>query len=799
MRSPTRWQSWIVLCWTFFVWGCSPPEDGVPEAQRLVDVFTPEMVAGTAPAGPPPARTEWRFDGGGDGLKGWEASAGVAGLRIEDGRLVGEGTEGFPVLRLRRSEGLDDTDPLSEVRVRMRSSAGKNLGFHFIGAEERGMDQVHLSGQIAFRLTRTPLVPGEMRDYVVKPTVALRSADIHQLLFQPADAPGARFEIESIRLVFRREVLAEKASGIGWEGVSDTYRETVAARAPEVVSWPLHLPARPRLELALASLDDRPVTFQVTADGVAQPLLKRTLTTSMRWEEVAVDLDELAGRDVTLRLAVTADDPGTLGFWGSPVVRNRVDPAARYGAAASNGRPGPPQGVIFILADTLRRDHLSVYGHDRETSPLIDRLASQGALFQDTLAQGTWTKVSTASLFTSLYPSTVGVFDLPDRVPSSATTLAEVYRRAGFATLGFSSVSFTGKQSNLHQGYETLKETVSFDFNKTARKYVDRLLPWIEDHRNERFFVRLHFFDPHSPFEPAAPYDAMWTEPSSHRKLKEKVVPTIVNPARKALQLPSRQEVLDAVGDVDAYVAGEMGWYDGSIRAMDRELSRLFERLGELGLDEKTLVVFTADHGEEFLEHGRMFHGQSVYGELTNVPLIFRYPGVVPEGARIDETVQLLDVMPTLLDLSGLEIPRGVQGQSLLPLLARAAGPSWHNANGESWRPRPAISERPPIANATEPFDAASSTAIVYDGWKLVVHREPREGVPERELFRHREDPLDAHDIAAEHPDVVERLEAMLDAWRREAEAARLPGDDEAQAEMSPEEIHRLRSLGYLK
>src|SRR4029453_2261175 len=126
--------------------------------------------------------------------------------------------------------------------------------------------------------------------------------------------------------------------------------------------------------------------------------------------------------------------------------------------------------------------------------------------------------------------------------------------------------------------------------------------------------------------------------------------------------------------DPDAYVGFDRDWYDGSIRAMDAEIGRLLEKIRSSDLSGRTLVVFTGDHGEEFLEHGRTFHGQSVYGELANVPLVFWAPGLLPEGKDAGATVERGDVMPTLLDLCGLPVPKEAQGRSLRPLLAREAG-----------------------------------------------------------------------------------------------------------------------------
>ena len=137
--------------------------------------------------------------------------------------------------------------------------------------------------------------------------------------------------------------------------------------------------------------------------------------------------------------------------------------------------------------------------------------------------------------------------------------------------------------------------------------------------------------------------------------------------------MPSRDDLVRAGLDPEAYVDYERAWYDGAIRGMDVEDARLLEGLRNLKLDRRTLVVYTADHGEEFLEHGKMFHGQSTYGELANVPLIFWRPGTIPAGAVVEQTVQAIDLMPTLLEMSQLPVPKSVQGHSLVPLLSASA------------------------------------------------------------------------------------------------------------------------------
>jgi arylsulfatase A-like enzyme len=243
-------------------------------------------------------------------------------------------------------------------------------------------------------------------------------------------------------------------------------------------------------------------------------------------------------------------------------------------------------------------------------------------------------------------------------------------------------------------------------------------------------------------------------------------------------------------------VKHDRDWYDGSIRGMDAEIARLLERLRSLGLADRTLVVFTGDHGEEFLEHGRMFHGQSTYGELANVPLLFWGPGIVAKGPAVDVTVQSIDIMPTLLEISRLPAPEGMQGRSLVPLLA---GPAGEARGGPG---RSAIVEKAAtkgdVGGAPPPRDT-ESFAVVSAGWKLVHNVKRPAGSPEHELYDHARDPLNLHDVAKDNPEIVQRLAKELDAWHGMANAVRLKADAAAAETLSQEELERLRALGYVQ
>lgn len=776
---------------------CTRPE-AAPLAQRLVDDFSPARVTGTPAEDARTTRTVWRFDGPSSGdATGWEAVAGIRDLAVKDGRLAGEATTTAPVLRLGAVTGVDPGDLVQEIQVRMRVSAGQSCGIHFVAATPNGLDEMILGGMEFAWPHQAPITSGEgMETFVVRPIFPVKGADIAQLLIKPVDVPGARFEIESVRLVFRREHLASIPSGIGWHGLGEVYRESVVTRSPESVRWEVQVPGQPRLSLSLATLDERPVTFVVTLRSENKEpveVLRRTLSTPHTWEAASVELDEWGGRKATLDLSLEADQAGALGLWGAPTLRRRGPIPDGDGGAPR------PQGVILVVVDTLRADRLDAYGHRRPTAPAVARMAREGALFRNVMSQATWTKVSVPSMLTSLYPLTNGVRDFPDRLPNSATTLAEVYRKAGYATVGYTSAPFVGSLTNLHQGYDELYERPFGDVSsKTSRTITNHFLPWLREHRDEPFFAFLHYFDPHAPYEPDPPYDRLWTGGVSweeHERQREALQPFIREPDRVQGGVATPAEFQAAKIDRRAFVAREIAAYDGSIRQMDTELERLLERLAELGLDRRTLIVLTSDHGEEFQEHGLSGHGHTLYDELARVPLVVRYPGVVAAGTRVEEPLALLDLMPTMLELSGLELPEGMQGKSALPLLGKGDG-----TTGD--RGRPIFIDRPHAVHFASPYPGDTGAyAVIHEGWKLVWNFKKPEGStkPDFELYDFRRDPGDRQNIAARHPEVVARLFKLIKSWEKDAAASRLPSGEEEARGMSPEERARLRALGYIR
>jgi arylsulfatase A-like enzyme len=801
------------VCWIGFIvlagataWAltsCGGQSHSGPPAFRLVERFAEASVENTPTSIPTPPSPKWG-DGGNEDLDNWKAGTGLSSLRSIQGRLVGTTNDEFAVMYAAKPVTMNEPDSIHAIEVRMRASAGTRVAADFSNTEELDFRALRRSLDSFQPSMSATLVPGdEFQTYILnrRPAPAESTQRIQHLLLLPTDEAGAEVEIESIRVIYRKEHLLATPTGVSWQGLSNVFRESLVSRSPERIVFDVDLPDQPWLDLGVGSLEGGPLTFRVSIESGSQQetVLQRTVTTPQQWTDTPVDLRRFAGRSVKLSLELDAPIDGTLGIWGAPAIRNRNQSPIQT-ASAATGAGEVPRGVILIVGDTLRWDHLDAYGYEKPTAPQLKELARQGVLFKDNQSQGVWTKISVPSILTSLYPTTHGLVGIPDRISAAAVTAAEVFQEAGYATWASSSVPFSGQLTNLHQGVEVLYErpSVQEPGAKTARPFIDYLLPWLETHRDVPFFVFLHVFDPHSPFEPRRPYNNLWVsseERAAHDEAWARIQEHVKQDFFKRQQLANAEEIIQAAVSAEALLTAQKGWYDGSIKAMDDEIGRVLEFLDRTGLREDTLIAFVSDHGEEFLERGYPFHGFTVYGEMTNVPLLLNWPGRIPAGVEVEETTQSIDLLPTLLELSGLEIPEIYQGRSLAPFFL----PGLDSSRLDELKARPAFSERRATnAAGEEEWQQREAFAVVFDGWKLVHNVERMEGIPEWELFDHREDPWDLVDLAPANPDVVERLRPLLEDYLERTMAARL-APEAATEGLSEEELRHLRALGYVQ
>ncbi len=805
---------------------------------RLFDLFQPEDLAGKitpedanwprvewlasdmAPWVPPP-KSETNSPRNAlttRSILGFRALSDLAELRTEGAQLKGTITGKTPILDFAFAKHWGDAKSVKVVEVRMNISGAKLVLARFDGnTTVDDAEAVKWASQSDTWTNAVEVVAEKPNTYRFeiqphhKPSGTNQNAGDHRhLLLAFHECTSAKVSIESVRFVSEREEKLKEPSGQQWAGLAEIFHASLAAKTPESIRIPVRaLPERARLDFAFGTKEDAPLKFKVMvsdrdgpADSTAAVVFERTVTIPNRWQTARIDLSSYAGKSVLVEFALAGDTKGLWGYWGSPVIRSHPGSGAASLVSNSNSNKRKPRGVILLLTDTLRKDHLNIYGYPRETVIHLKKFADEGVAFSHAISQGTWTKVSVPSIMTSLYPLSSGVIDMEHALPASAKTLAEIFRDEGYATVAYSSVAFTGKMNNMHQGYDELHESGSIsdkDYRaKTARHYVDRLIPWLEQHRDEPFFVFLHVFDPHSPFRPRPPYDTLWGAPGAKDRMAELDADIAKHKVANTFGLPHKDEYVSKTGnDPDELLKIYKDWYDGSIRGMDAEMGRLFEALRTLGLDHDTLMVWAADHGEEFWEHNELFHGHSVYGELNQVPLVYRWPNSpdLKKGVMIDHQVQNIDIMPTILELAGITGSTNMQGRSLVPLL--------NGSGAATWQEDPAITQT--MVDTTPPPGSASTNkvekphfGVIERGWKLV--RKEVDPEAQHEAYQHPLDDLNRTNVIKSGGPTAPlgALTNTLEAWKVRARAASLPSDETMTQQISSEELRRLRALGYV-
>ncbi len=317
--------------------------------------------------------------------------------------------------------------------------------------------------------------------------------------------------------------------------------------------------------------------------------------------------------------------------------------------------PEPTRGVILISLDTLAADHLSAYGYERETSPFLDSLAARGTLFENAVVQFPSTLVSHVSMFTGLYPQEHGVLPFTSkRLSLDVDTLPERFARDGFRTAGHTEGGYVSRDFGFERGFEEFVDpstTVDTDVVETLRRGVD-FLKTLED--GERFFLFLHTYSIHDPYAPPEPYRSWFW--------KRDPVATFTPKGRELSQVNGGSR--DVTPEAADYFRA---LYDGSIRYVDGVLESFFGELESMGLLDDTTIVITSDHGEEFLQHGKLAHEQ-IYPECLRVPLIVLHPRL-GHGQRVPGLAQSIDIAPTLYELAAVPPPAHLSGRSLVPSL----------------------------------------------------------------------------------------------------------------------------------
>lgn len=427
----------------------------------------------------------------------------------------------------------------------------------------------------------------------------------------------------------------------------------------------------------------------------------------------------------------------------------------------------PPRNVVLVVADTVRADHLGLYGHERPTSPRIDEWSARGVVFEQALATSPWTVPSFASIYTGHLPSRHGAARVAQdpkapgvaigRLDDGVRTLAEILFERGFATAAVVNNPFLHARGGLARGFSSYDHHPGNNWQmRRADAVVDRTLAWIDRPRDTPFLAVAHLFDPHLDYDPPEPFRGRFAE--GYRGGIRYPVSDLrrIRASRVARRPEDRR-----------FIAGA---YDEELLYIDAQIGRLLDGLDERGLLDDTLVILVSDHGEELFDHGSFEHGHSVYQELLRVPLVIWAPGA--HARRIAAPVSIADVLPTVLAAIGADAVPGIHGHSL-----------WNAVLGGE-----APAERVFIAENT--LRGGEQKALVRWPHKLVLDV----ATDRARVFDLVRDPGETRDLASEQPDLRDRMRATLRATldgarrRRAAETVDFP----------PETIERLRELGYV-
>ena len=413
--------------------------------------------------------------------------------------------------------------------------------------------------------------------------------------------------------------------------------------------------------------------------------------------------------------------------------------------------------VVLIIIDTIRADRLGCYGYPLPTSPNIDAFASEATLFEQAVTCAPITLPSVSAMLTSTYPvfNNVrynGMFFLGEE----NVTLAEILKERGYKTAAFVGGFPLDSRFKVDQGFDVYDDDFSNsiqkrkhgwighlanDFERTGAEVNERAFEWLEKVKDERFFLMAHYFDPHLPYAPPAPYNR------------------------------------------DFEIA-----YDGEVAYTDAQVGRLLGKLDALGLRENTLVVITGDHGEALGQHDEVTHGEFIYDTTVMIPLIIRHDEEAPRGRRVETQVRSIDIMPTILDLLGVPAGPHAQGRSLLPAFdgeidERPAllEATLHYYEGESLGHKPMM-----------------ITGLRTSEWKLVHVALERDGKPGwvGELYDLSKEPLERTNVSEENPEVFRSLIERLNVITQARSAGSLPKDN--RLEMDAETREKLKALGYL-
>ncbi|MGB2906814.1 MAG: sulfatase [Candidatus Aminicenantaceae bacterium] len=552
---------------------------------------------------------------------------------------------------------------------------------------------------------------------------------------------------------------------------------------------PLDIPARARLDFGLGFIhlsrketEVPPLRYQVKIAVSGQETVLFELETGPDSLDKGfimqqVDLIPFAGKEAVLSFVTQSLHPEGVEDIGIPVwINPEIYPLPEQ----------PPANIVLVSLDTLRPDFLGCYGYSKPTSPALDALAAEAALFLKAYSTTSWTLPAHVSLLTGLDGLRHEVYYPQEKFDPATPTLAKLLRRRGYSTAAFTGGGYLSNVYGFSQGFDTYQE-IRLHGNRAIRldeaeRLAELACDWIEINRDKPFFLFLHTYQPHDPYANLSPLGKMFLAESA---------PWDQARMESLFQDQGRFNTGFTPEEKDNIV----GLYEGEIRYTDEMfVLPVLEALKESGLYENTLVIFLSDHGEEFYDHESWLHDHSLYEEGIRIPLIIKFPQGRFSGQRVTDVMRITDIMPTVLDFAGIE-PEGfdLDGESLFPLL-----------EGRERQPRTVLTD---LALRQFP-DPPTVISLVRDNLKVIVHKRLGSPYAERiareindyhvELYDLEQDPRETKNLAQDSSYRAEVVQFIreIHALFQEARDSRTQKN---QVEMDRSLEERLRALGYIK
>ena len=670
------------------------------------------------------------------------------------------------------------------VSLRARAQPGMEgvrLAFNFTEPARAGVWQANGRS--------SPLIAdGTVQTYLLSPDPTNGTFDgpWRQLLFQFCAFQPSTLDLLSVTVIPKEAAFASAPVGVTTEAREGLYRRTLYTHAPATLTYQVRIPDAGQLDVGLQVVRrDAPVTFRVTVTprgGEAETRLEETVADTEHWVQRRVDLSDLAGQTVSLALEAAANRAGSAALWAAPTL--------------SGARTTENPNIIFYVIDGGGADYMSAYGYNRRTTPNLERLAAEGALFEYAYSNSDWTRPSTASFMTSLQHSVLGGFKNGfNVVPDNAPTLAQHMHWAGYQTAVFTSNPNAGRMSGLDRGVDLMREAgVERDFISSV-EFHEGFWSWRDAYPSQPYWVHFQTTDVHEyetgQPEPVAPFSGLFVNAETRESYYEDW----------DLFWDFREDTgIDRVGFFETM----RSLYDESMAHQDYQIGRLVERLKAAGEWGNTLLIIAADHSVKaaLYDLGVLLQDSMPprWSEpmfrptISRVPLMFVWPGHIEGGQRFDQPVSMIDVLPTLLDLVGLPPAEIAQGQSLAPLLRGEDG----------WEPRPVIldifrvdQETGELRGVIEVVDGRWGASLeINGGVSRNVRPEPRPVT--LLLYDLWNDPMALWSVHEERPDLVQKYTAFLEEQFEAHLALSQFFTPSGEVELTPEQLRTLRSLGYI-